>query len=275
MKKPLLFLIAFLMVQCIANADTAQYSDDIISFEYDDSIQSSISSYLFTDGRFFVSASTLMMKDEKSSDYNEYTLMISQQDEDYIENAFLNTEPTTEEIERIEIVSAVEPYECIVYLNDGVKSYQRIIGTYENYYAIQSLATNNESSDKYKQCKLIFDSMKLSNGFFENGLSCLNDDFYGGNIYNNVVYSKLVKPYLEQAIVICDAFLSSSIDAYEAKQRISSLESELAKVGDSSQYVYDSSAKYLLPYDLYFDFNNDGGIITTETEIQNVIDSIE
>lgn len=278
MKKGFLLLFTFTAaLSCTAvHADPVDYSDGIVSFQYDDAYNGSIiRSYI--DYNDSVSATyyidSQMKSDETDTDYNSAQIYIGDFGESWAQDNFLNESLKADTIEKNTVTSFELPYERTLDMTDGTTRYQKYFGNYDNLGVVLSLTTNNESSDHHTFCKTVFDSVEIADQFFESGFENIEDVPF--IVYNNGIYSSKIQPYLEQAVNICDAFLQFKIDDTEAWRRISAIKDVIETDFSDSDYICDQNVSLLFPNEMDFTLGDDGEIIRCKEYLLNAIDSVD
>ena len=278
MKKGFLLLFTFAAaLSCsTVHADPVDYSDGIVSFQYDDAYNGSIMrSYI--DYNDSVSATyyidSQMKSDETDTDYNSAQIYIGDFGESWAQDNFLNESLKADTIEKNTVTSFELPYERTLDMTDGTTCYQKYFGNYDNLGVVLSLTTNNENSDHYTFCKTIFDSVEIADQFFESGFENIEDVPF--IVYNNGIYSSKIQPYLEQTVNICDAFLQFKIDDTEAWRRISAIKDVIETDFSDSDYICDQNVSLLFPNEMDFTLGDDGEIIRCKEYLLNAIDSVD
>ena len=278
MKKGMVTLFIMAAVSgCVAvHADPVDYSDGIVSFQYDDSYKGMITHYHFEYDETVKAdcvIETQMKSEEEDTDYNFAIVSITNYGESWAQENFLNENLEDDSIKSVTITSSELPYERTLEWTNGRISYQKYFGNYGDLGALLSLTTNNEDSEHYALCKMIFDSVEIDDQFFDSGLEGMKDLPYA--IYNNGLYSSGIKPYLEQVVNICDAYLRFEIKDTEAWKRISAIEEVIKNDFSESDYMCDRDVYLLFPSELDFTFAYDANIIQNKEDLLRAIELVD
>lgn len=278
MKKGFLLLFTFVaaLICTAVHADPVDYSDGIVSFQYDDSYKGIITHYHFEYDETIKAdcvIETQMKSEEEDTDYNYAIVSITNYGESWAQENFLNENLEDDSIKSVTITSSELPYERTLEWTNGRISYQKYFGNYGDVGVLLSLTTNNEDSEHYALCKMIFDSVEIDDQFFESGLENMKDMPYV--IYNNGIYSHKIKPYLEQVVNICDAYLRFEIEDTEAWKRIDSIEETIKTDFSESDYMCDRDVTLLFPDELDFSLGRDNDIIRSKEDLLRAIELVD
>ena len=270
MKRAATFLCIGLLFVLFVNpvhADIVTYSDEYLSFDYDDSALANID--LVIDDTLRYSVSTQMLAEDE--EIQSVIIYFDKQKDGWDEEAFFSPDSYDRAIS-VDVLSKESPEICVH--REKSDQYIKLLGHKRNAIATIMFYTNTADTDRYKFCKGIYDSARVTEYFLTNALP-VETDYVSETIYSKVLYSDLIEPYLQQAINICNAFLNFEIEGYKAKSRSESLKEELAEVAMDSPYVYDQYARYSFPYPLDYELEDDVDLIRARQEMQAIIDRIE
>lgn len=254
----ILFALFFFINARSINADIVTYSDDNVSFEYDDSTHARIT--IDSGKRYNISTKVF-----DNHIYAPFVMIQASPSEDLKEMM----EPANDTIKSVTLISQ-SPYETAVEFTDGRIGLRKVFETYNNENLIVYFTYPETSSEEYKFCKRIYDSIKASTSFTEQGFSIVSDE-YTHVVFDNVLYSPDVRPYVEQAINVCNMFLNAQIDENEAEERFKSLKSGMEKCAEQSGYYFDQWIYLPSIVSKY----SDGTIIEIRTELEKVLQQID
>lgn len=261
MKKRLIatILIGILMTTPV-NAKVVTYEDDYISFDYSTNAKMKI-------------IRNISDSEEYPLYYSVDTQMYSNTRTPYIYiTVFLDDEEWRQKLANREgvLVVSEDPFETF-YMGDDRFAHSKVIGESEDYVMRIDYSVPDENMDEYATMNAIYDTAKAKDDFAKNGFE--NNDIYSTTtIFSNVIYSDKGITYIQQAINICDGYLTGLIAGVEAEKRMKSIIDALEDLKENGDYNYDSDLYYAVIYeDKYFGWNDDAHIIDLKAELEDLI----
>lgn len=260
-------------------SEIATYSDEYVSFDYIKGVNCDISySYTDYDNILAYSCSTAMTDDDKNisvrisiRNIKDYETSNKIEAGEWKEHYF--SESSDKHYIREVVSSGDFPEVKLTYTDpDDRIDYVKLIGYTENDFVVARFVFDGEDSEKSELCRKIYDSVKVTDFYLDNGYMNTDDRVVIERIYSNIVLSEQGKKYAEAAIGILEGYLSFEIDADEASKQIDEVRNRSESFSQTSDYLYDSridSELYVTSLDI--DMGNDGNVSKTLQELKTLI----
>ena len=273
MKKILAGLLIGAMLAVPASAEIQTYSDDYISFEYDDEMLGEIIkriSYDLDYDHIEYSVSTRIKSNQESgttvrmmvtSSPNIIESLFTEGDNDEYTITLESDDPLTSRID--------------FKAENGGTNFCKVLAKRNDQYVITIIATSELDSERYNVCKHIVDSVVVSDNFIENGYipKDTDDSRETEEIFYNLRLSEQGIKYAQAALDICNQYLDIEISGKEASDKIEELRNRVDSYKDSSDYYADSDIYYaIFNTNVEFLLGNDAKIIETRDELQRMVD---
>lgn len=273
MKKILAGLLIGTMLAVPVSAEIQTYSDDYISFEYDDEMIGEIAKRI---------------EYEYDYDYIEYyvrTMIRSKQEKGTVAKILITSSPTTVDVLFTE--EDTEDYTVTLESDDPLTSkkefrkenegtnFNKVLAQHGDQYVISIISTNEIGSERYNNCKNIVDSVVVSNNFIENGYipKDTQEKYEEEEILYNKRFSEQGIKYAQAIIDVCNKYMDMEIGGKEASDTIEELRNRLESYKDVSEYFSDSDIYWeIFNANYYFSTGKDAKIIQIIDKMQEIID---
>ena len=270
MKKSIIATFAACMLIIVQPyAQTATYSNDFFSFDYDTDVEITFNVSVLGSINLYYS---FQLPKKDSSYFRGVSIRISE-----TENATELLQPLLEEEDgdnyARKILSKNEVYWISKDESEAIDEYRKFfIANNNNQYVIVSYLINQDEriNDFFKT---VYDSFTISDSFIENGYS-IPDDYYGETLFGTPVYSEQAHLYAIGALDIFNQYFSMKIDGTEASRQIKSLYNRIESYLEVSEYYADSDLKQTLYLtDLSFSMGSDGRLYEKKKELENIVNA--
>ena len=259
----LIILICFFIASfsLTARCSIVTYSDKYLSFEYD--TDDYISIYTSeTDNEMFVPLSYSMSADMIVDNETCYCSISLLELDDGWRNDIA--------IEHDASIISNDPFEIEYITEEGSHVNCKAIGEHGNQMLLMSFSFSGVGDEGYLALKRIYDSATCSDAFKNSGYSFSSDK--SEYIYRNVLLSDEAIAYAQQALNICDAYLTFQIDASTADKKMDSIITAVDGLEDKTfrkcdQYVYSA----IFTSGTYFFLENDAKIVEIKTELEKLL----
>ncbi len=276
----LLLFVALFVSSISVSADDKResYSDDYVSFDYLPEANCNIF-YFGSEGNIYYDCFTDM---KKGSTDNAYSMIgvfniKKYEEENGIESGAWKKhyfESFSDENYDISYLENGEYPELKAECKDesGIVLYVKLIGFSKNDFAVISCVLNSKESKESELCKMIYDTAKVSDKYFNEGYS-LKEDYLHGTIYKNVILSDQCIKYATVAIETLEDYLSFEISSDDALSKIDDIRKRCENYSDDSEFTYDEDvASALKRISSYIENGNDDRISGAIYELKELAD---
>lgn len=282
MKKVMFIFLAAASSMCFpVSAEPVNYADKYISFTYDDSINQTFDFRNVTyedEARAYFYLDTKLLKSQEETGYARLDIEIKDvKDKDEYLNSFFSLngmadDSLTEKISDTEMVLHSRGIIPIV-------SYQKLVASYGDQYITASCYTTDTECSLFKYCKAVYDTIIATDLFREEGIPYNEDHYYdleNCTICHNVLYSKKLRDYIRQGIIVCEDYLVGDISVSSAKSKIKDLTAAIEENFSDSEYLSDISSVYAFPSETLMDLSNpEIYVIESKQELEDILEAID
>ena len=275
MKKIIATMLIGTMLGVPVSAEVQTYSDDYISFEYDDEMIGSIEKHSMLNAEYFTIQyymNTSIKKDDATDNYACITITSNEQ-------RIKNSKSDGETEMTVRTLISEDPITTqIEYKDDsGIISIDKIVAERPDQCVISSISSNDNESKEYSYCKLFADSAAVSDKFNEKGYDYSDpvDDteIESEYIFLNKRYSEQAIIYAQKAIDTCNQYLNMEISGKDASDIFEELAMRTDSYKDESEYSSDSDVyDAIFLKDFCFITGEDSEIIKTLDLLQMIVE---
>ena len=255
MKRLLLAALATVMVTTSALAEIQTYTDQCLSFQYDDAMPGRIAKTTVKDSAVYYTLDT----DGHSASVSINTI-------DRLASQFDESEDEYFKIEKI----SDDKIKSTNFIS-GEITISQLINTTESHFSFMSYTEPNDND----YCQAFLDSIIIDDSFKDGFVfDAIEDDVEIEYIFRNKCYSEQAINYAQAALDVCNQYLGFDIDGKEAGKKIAEIIKRAESYCNSSDNKYDRdvySAIFL--GELNFSMNDDGDIMEMKKELQAIVDA--
>ena len=261
MKKIMLALLCVLLLSAPVYAEIQTYSDDYISFQYDDEMEGAIG---------YVSFNSLYSFSLSGKYKNSGASINIHCDADYIENFHKESESDKSRI----VPCADNEFERdIFFIESGAVSHQKMIVLNDEYSIILSLTTLDGASEDNLCSKEFIDSFEYNADAIINNL-IFSDDYHVIYIFKNYKYPKQAVTYAKKALETCKKYMNMELSGEEAADIFEKLKERAKSYMEYSEFTADSDMYFAISsfYESYFTSGKDGEILKRMETLEQIIE---
>ncbi len=263
----LLFTALLITSSVVASAEKQTYSDESISFTYDNEWYGKISSFSTEDHRVYT-FDTQTYKDLKAPSVSiRFSLQTDINDSVY-------TRATDGFIGEKYEYTPIGDYQ---YVESEIESGDLLslceILYYDGSLMVSRLISAGEDQTYWEEAEALYDSIELPENFIYEPYE--SEDEYGidfKHIYENAVYSDQISKYANALVETIDQYLSFDIDMNEAIEKAKTILDRAETYADSSDYISDPSFSLaFISLKLSIGWDDDFELMQMKNELANYI----
>jgi len=257
MKKIAITAMALLIAMPV-HADIQTYTDQCLTFQYDDEMHGTITKIVAPAGGVYYNLET--------ADTQSGVAILPVPEEG------LNGVICDDKTEYFNQVKISDNETETIYPETGLTLRLKVLAVNDSQYAYVTYDVNKESDES----QAFLDSVQIDDSFKE-GFMFENSDseFYEETrVYRNKCYSEQAVVYAEQALKVCNQYLDFKMKDREACSAMEEIEKRLESYMESTKNAKDSDVKkaiFLL--NIKISMNNDAEVIEKRDELRKIVDA--
>lgn len=256
-------------------AQPISFSDDYVSFSYDEEQEQLITKTTMKDSIWYYVETDLQTRFDSFTPSSSVSIRLEKNtEENFLDSFFfLNKIPDSVIVEDLS-----DKEKKYIYQNGSIML-RKVLVSHEDQFIVASFSTTDFEKDSARYCKTVYDSISPSDIFSANGLP--SEKSFGWStktIFRNAIFSREIRDYVEQGIRICERFLSYNISDEEYQNKLLALRDAIKIDFIDSEYLFDMTIIELIPDSSIFliDSNNiEVHAIETKQELENILQEID
>lgn len=270
-----LFNLTFILLLSITvYAKPVTFSDDFVSFTYDDEPYQLITQTSFSNYLWYYVETDLQITLGNHWPSSSVSIRLEKDSEDDFLDSFFSPEALPDTIVIDDLSDREKKY---TYLN-GAVYYRKLIATHDDQYIVALFYASDEENENAQYCRSIYGSIAPTDTFSVNGF-LLVDDFgwTTKTIYRKTMFSQELKDYVEQGIRICERYLAYNMSDDEVKEKLLALREAIKNDFTDSGYPFDMSVIEFIPdSSVFYIYSDKIEVIAIETkhELEKILNEI-
>lgn len=270
------FIIMFFVLSSVPiYAKPVTFSDDFVSFTYDDEPYQLITKTSFSNYLWYYVETDLQITLGNHWPSSSVSIRLEKDTEDAYLDSFFYPEGLPDTVVIDDLSDNEKTY---TYIN-GAVYYRKLIATHDDQYIVASFYASDEESENAQYCHSIYDSIAPTDTFSVNGF-LLVDDFgwTTKTIYRKTFFSQEIKDYVEQGIRICERYLAYNMSDDELKEKLLALREAIKNDFTDSGYPFDMSVIEFIPdSSVFYVYSDKIEVLAIETkqELTKILNEID